>query len=210
MGAISGTLSYKLFHVQGDLPRNWKERYVEAVNQHAFEELTPDNEDEESMGWVVIDRPLQTEVDLYSMLFDHFINLSLRHDRYVVPSALLNAHVTEAEREYLRENEKKKLSKFEQEDIKEMVKRRLKEQQLPRMRIIDMSWDIRAGRVRFWSQSNKMCELFQGFFQDTFGPKLLPGNPYINAVELGLDTDKVETLQGVEPTNFVTTPFSDR
>ena len=47
------------------------------------------------------------------MLFDHFINLSLRHDRYVIPSALLNAHVAEAEREYLRENEKKKLSKFE-------------------------------------------------------------------------------------------------
>ena len=80
-----------------------------------------------------------------------------------------------------------------------MVKRRLKEQQLPRMRIIDMSWDIRAGRVRFWSQSNKMCELFQGFFQDTFGPKLLPGNPYINAVELELEPDEVEPCRASSP-----------
>ncbi len=203
MGAISGTLTYKLFYVQGELPKDWKDRYVQNVQHHAFETLAPDDEEEESMGWVIVDRPLHTDFDLYSMLFDHFINLSLRHDRYAVPSALLNAHLAEATREYMLENEKKKLSKFEKEDLKEMVKRRLKEQQLPRMRIIDMSWDIRAGRVRFWSHSNKTCELFQGFFEDTFGLKLLPANPYINAVELGLEPDEVETLQAVEPSNFV-------
>lgn len=203
MGAISGTLTYKLFFVQGELPSDWKESFVRNVERHAFQPLEPHDEEEESMGWVMIDRPLHTDFDLYSMLFDHFINLSLRQDRFVVPSALLNAHLAEATREYLAENEKKKLSKFEKNDLKEMVKRRLKEQQLPRMRIIDMSWDIRAGRVRFWSQSNKMCEIFQGFFEDTFGLKLLPGNPYINAVEQGLETDEVEVLQNVEPSNFV-------
>lgn len=203
MGAISGTLTYKLFYVQGELPRDWKDRFIQNVQHHAFEPLTPEGDEEESMGWVIIDRPLHTDFDLYSMLFDHFINLSLRQDRYVIPSALLNAHMEEATREYLQENEKKKLSKFEKDDLKEMVKRRLKEQQLPRMRIIDMSWDIRTGRVRFWSHSNKMCELFQGFFEDTFGLKLLPANPYINAVELGLEPEEVEVLQAVEPSNFV-------
>ncbi|QDG53743.1 hypothetical protein FIV42_24260 [Persicimonas caeni] len=203
MGAISGTLTYKLFYVQGELPSDWKDRFVQNVQHHAFEPLKPEDEDEESMGWVIIDRPLHTNFDLYSMLFNHFINLSLRQDRYVVPGAMLNAHLAEATREYMRENEKKKLSKFEKNDLKEMVKRRLKEQQLPRMRIVDMSWDINAGRVRFWSHSNKMCELFQGFFEDTFGLKLLPANPYINAVELGLEPEEVEVLQAVEPSNFV-------
>ncbi len=203
MGALSGTLTYKLFYVQGEMPSDWKTNFVKNVQSHAFQKLTPHDEDEESMGWVIVGRPLHTDFDLYSMLFDHFINLSLRQDRYVVPSALLNAHFAEAEREYLRENEKKKLSKFEKEDLKEMVKRQLKEEQLPRMRIIDMSWDIRSQRVRFWSHSNKMCELFQGFFEDTFGLKLLPGGPYINAVEQDLSPDEVEVLQSVEQSNFV-------
>jgi recombination associated protein RdgC len=205
LGALSGTLTYKLFFVQGELPSDWKTNFVTEVTRHAFEPLTPDDEDEESMGWVMVDRPLHTDFDLYSMLFDHFINLSLRQDRYVIPSALLNAHLAEASREYMRENEKQKLSKFEKNDLKEIVKRELKEQQLPRMRIIDMSWDIRAGRVRFWSHSNKMCELFQGFFEDTFGLKLLPANPYISAVEQDLAPEKVEVLQQVEPSNFVGT-----
>lgn len=203
MGAISGTLSYKIFYVQGELPSDWKDRFVQAVAQHGFEPLEPQAEEDDSIGWVVMERPLQTNIDLHAMLFDHFINLSLRQDRYSVPSKLLNAHFEEAVREYLLENKKKKLSKFEKDDIKEMVKRRLKEKQYPRMRITDMSWDIRSGRVRFWSHSNKNCELFQGFFEDTFGLKILPANPYINAVEAGLTEDDIDALKMVEPSNFV-------
>lgn len=206
MGAISGTLSYKLFYVQGELPQDWKDRFVQNVVHHAFEALEPDGDDEESTGWVVIDRPLQVDFDLHTFLFDHFINLSLRQDRYAVPSGLLNAHLGEATREYMLENNKQRLSKFEKEDLKEMVKRRLKEKQFPRMRITDMSWDMRSGRVRFWSHSTKTCELFQGLFEDTFGLKILPANPYINAVQSGLSPEDVEILQRVEPSNFVGQP----
>jgi DNA recombination-dependent growth factor C len=203
LGAISGTLTYKLFYVEGELPSDWKDSFVQGVERHKFEKLRPDDEDEESVGWTIIDRPLHTDFDLYSMLFDHFINLSLRQDRYVVPGAMLNAHLAEATREYLDENKKKKLSKFEKDDLKDMVKRELKEKQLPRMRTIDMSWDIRNGRVRFWTHSNKTCEMFQGIFHDTFGLKLLPANPYINAVEQGLEPEEVEVLQSVDQSNFV-------
>lgn len=203
MGAITGTLSYKLFFVQGEIPKDWKDRFLQGVLSHAFEPLQPESDEEESLGWVVMDRPLHTNFDLYTILYDHFINLSLRQDRYAVPSALLNAHLGEATREYLLENNKQKLTKFEKEDLKEMVKLRLKEKLLPRMRTTDMSWDMRLGRVRFWSHSAKTCELFQGFFEDTFGLKLLPANPYINGVELDLSPEEVETLQAIEPSNFV-------
>ncbi len=203
MGAIKGSLSYKIFHVQGEPEDGWKERYVERIEANSFTPLTPEDEDEISEGWVPIDRPLQLEFDLYSVLFDHYINLGFRQDRYSIPKALLKAHVAEAEYEYMVENDKEELSKFERDDIKAMVKMELKEQQLPKMRVIDVSWDLHAGVVRFWSQTNKLCETFQGYFQDTFGLKILPANPYINAVESGLGEEKVEMLQDVEPTNFV-------
>lgn len=203
MGAFKGSLSYKIFHVQGEIQDDWKERYIERIQANAFTPLTPEHEDGISEGWVPIDRPLQLEFDLYSVLFDHFINLGFRQDRYSIPKALLKAHVAEAEREYMRENDKTELSKFERDDIKAMVELELREQQLPKMRIIDVSWDLRSGRVRFWSQANKLCETFQGYFEDTFGLKVLPANPYINAVELDLGNDEVEALADVEATNFV-------
>ena len=209
MGAIDGTLTYKLFFTEGDRPPRWKERFVKHVERNSFEELTPQDEEEESLGWVKVDRPLQTDIGLHDMLWNNYLNLSLRHDRYVIPSALADAHFEEARREYLLDNDKDELSKFEKQDIEEMVNRRLKEKQLPRMRIIDMCWDMNSGRVRFWSQSNKMCERFQQIFRDTFEMKLLPGSPYINGVRLGLDPEEVEVLQQVQPTNFIGRTIED-
>lgn len=204
MGAIAGTLSYKLFYVEGELDDDWKTQFLERIRKNSFKPLTPDNEDEVSEGWVPIDRPLHVnDFDLYTVLFDHFINLGFRQDKYSIPSGLLKAHVAEAEREYMIQNDKDKLSKFERDDIKGIVKRELKEKQLPRMKVFDMSWDLHSGRVRFWSQSGKICETFQGFFEDTFGLKVLPGNPYISALQMGLDADQVEQLGILEATNFV-------
>ncbi len=203
MGAIKGSLSYKIFHVQGEIEDGWKQKYVERIQKNAFTPLTPDDEDEISEGWVPIDRPLQSEFDIYTVLFDHFINLGFRQDRYSISSALLKAHVAEAEREFMAQNDKDELSKFERDDIKAIVKHELKEQHLPKMRVLDMSWDLQSGRIRFWSQANKMCETFQGYFEDTFGLKVLPANPYINAVESGLNEEQIEKLGVLEPATFI-------
>ena len=203
MGALGGTLSYKIFYVQGDLPEDWKTQYIERIQKNAFKPLEPDGEEETSDGWVPIERPLQVEFDLYTVLFNHFINLGLRQDKYSVPAGLLKAHVAQAEQEYMAQNGKEKLTKFEQDDIKTMVKRRLKEKQLPRMRVFDMSWDLQRGRVRFWSHSGKVCELFQGYFEDTFGLKVLPGNPYVNGLQAGLSPVQEERLREIESTNFI-------
>ncbi|WP_146618430.1 hypothetical protein [Lujinxingia litoralis] len=203
MGALSGTLSYKMFYVQGEVAEGWQDLYLQQIRKNAFKPLKPEDEEEVSEGWVPVERPLQISFDLHTLLFDHFINLGFRQDKYAIPSALLKAHVEEAEREYMIQNDKQRLSKFEREDIKIMVKRKLKEKQLPRMKVIDMSWDLQKGRVRFWSQSSNVCELFQGYFEDTFGLKLLPANPYINAVQLEPGPEKIEELAVVEPTNFI-------
>lgn len=203
MGALNGTLSYKLFYVQDDVPSGFKQDLVERVNHFAFEKLTPEDDEDERFGWVILDRPLHTNFDLYSILYNHFINLGLRRDKYVIPSSMFKAHFAEAEREYLRANDKKKLSKNEKDDLKAIVRTELKSQFLPRMKIIDMSWDLNSGRVRLWSQSNRICEFFQGFFEDTFQLKLLPANPYINATELDLSEPQLARLAEVESSNFV-------
>lgn len=203
MGAFSGSLTYKLFFVQGDPPDNWKKLFVERVNLNAFEELQPDSDDDESIGWVPLEQPLETQFDMPDMIYDNFLNLGLRRDRWSLPKALRDAHVAEAEKEYRQKNDKDKLSKYEREDIEHMVLRRLREKTLPKMRVIDMSWNVRSGRVRFWSHANKLGELFQGLFHETFEMELMPASPYVNAVEQGLASHRVEQLQVAEPTNFI-------
>ena len=203
MGALYGTLSYKLFYVDGEPPDDFKETLVSRIAERAFEPLDAEHEDEERYGWVPIENPLRVEFELFNVLFDHFINLGLRHDKWSVPSNLLKAHVAQAERTFMDDHAKERLSKFEREDIKKLVFKELRERSLPRMGVIDMSWDLQAGRVRFWNHSSKTCELFQGLFEDTFNLKLLPANPYISALQLDLPADLIGQLAAVEPCDFV-------
>jgi len=203
VGVFSGSLTYKVFFAHEDPPDDWENFYVERVNLHAFEELQPDDEEDESIGWVQIERPLETSFELPDLRYDHFINLGLRRDRYAIPKARRDAHIAEAEREYRVKNDKEDLNKYEREDIEHMVTRELREETLPKMRVIDVSWDLRTGRVRFWSHANKLGELFQELFQETFEMDLVPASPYVNAIELGLPSHRIEALQTAEATNFI-------
>ena len=207
MGALQGTLTYKLFYIQTPPEgEEFKEKIVEQLIQGAFEPLDPEEEDEERYGWVPIETPLRVEFEPYNVHFDHFVNFGLRHDKYVIPSDLLRAHLEQAEREYMAQNEKERLSRFEKEDIKTLVRNRLKAQSLPKMKVTDISWDLRTHRVRFWSQSPKTCELLQAMFEDTFGLALLPGNPFTHGSRLPLDDAQLAKLESVEPCVLVELP----
>lgn len=210
MGARSGSLTYKVFFVQGELPDNWEGLFIERINLNAFEELDPEENDEESIGWVDIDDPLSTRLDLEDVRDDQFLNLGLRRDRFAIPKDLLDAHIARAEATYKQKNDKDRLDKYEQEDIEQMVTRDLRSKSLPKMRVTDVSWHLPSGRIRFWSHANKMCDLFQALFEETFGLDALPSSPYTNAVELGLTTERIERLQDAEATDFVAgTPIGE-
>lgn len=204
MGAFQGNLTYKLFFVEGELPEGWKDQFLQSIRKFAFEPVTPDSEEEETMGWVSVLRPLQTDFVLNNVVYDDFLCLGLRKDRYTLPSDLLKAHLEELQREYMRKNEKQRLSKFERDDLKTIVKRQLKEKTLPKMKVTDMVWQLSQKRVRYWSQSTAQVELFQEFFEDTFGLKLLPASPYIHGLQNELDDDELTALATVDPANLVT------
>ena len=203
MGAFQGNLTYKLFFVEGDIPDSWKDHYLKQIDHLRFVPLTPEGEAEESIGWVEVERPLRSDFTLSKVVYNDFINLGFRRDKYSIPSALLKAHLGEATHAYKEQNKKERLTKFEREDIKAMVQKRLKEQSLPTMKVVDMSWDMNNGRVRFWSQSNALIEIFQEYWEDTFDLRLIPANPYILGLNMKLEDAQLEMLATSEPSNFV-------
>lgn len=208
MGALQGTLTYKLFYLQDPLPEDFQDTLLEKLKKRAFVPLDPEEEDEERYGWVPIETPLRVEFEQFNVIFDHFMNLGLRHDKYVIPSDLLRAHLEQAEREYMLQNEKERLSRFEKEDIKTLIRNRLKGQSLPKMKVTDISVDLRSGRVRFWSQSPKTCELFQAMFEETFEQTLLPGNPFIHGSRMDFSDETLAKLETIEPSDLVEHPAS--
>ena len=203
MGAFNGSMSYKLFFVEGDLPSGWKEHFLERITARAFSELSPDDEDEEAYGWVPIERPLDREFPYASVVYNDYLNLGFRKDKFAISTDRFKAQFAAVTREFLSQNEQEKLTRMQRDDLKKMVRNDLKRRTLPTMKVTDVSWNLSRAEVRFWSQSTKLCELFQGYFEDTFGMKLMPAGPYITAIQIGLDPETIATLAMVEPTNFV-------
>lgn len=202
MGALKGTITYTKLYVRGELPDGFRDSFVERIRLRAFQPLTVEDDAEQRAGWCSIEDPLDTELDHNKLYFNSYLNLGLRTDRWVIPGPLLKAHLAEAEREHLAKRGRDRLSKREKEEIRVTVSRRLRRQVLPVMGVVDLSWNLITGVVRFWSQSPKALESMMELFEDTFGLPLLPESPAASAISLGLTAAQQQALEALTPTVF--------
>lgn len=202
MGALKGSISYAKFYVRGELPDDFRDAFVENIRLRAFRPLVAEEEDESRVGWCSIEHPFDLDLDHNKIYFNSYLNLGLRIDRWAIPKPLFKAHFEEAERELLAKRGREKLGKKDKEDLKERVERRLRKQLIPTMKVIDLSWNLDTGVLRFWNQSNKVHEQLHAIFEDTFDLDLVPESPYTAAVQLGMEGLHAKAFEAAEPTIF--------
>lgn len=202
VGVLAGSISYTLYHVDGEVPERYHEEFLERIEEFKFEPLLPDSEDDTSIGWVRVDDMLRWDFTKDSVFRGNYVLLSLRTDRWSFPAALLRATVAQRTAAFKEEKGRTRLSKMEREVIREDIRREFKKQMLPSAGTVDMAWDVEQGIVRFWSQSGRVKEQFQEFFESTFDVRLHENNPYIAARALSLTGDEIEALADIEYTDF--------
>jgi len=175
---------------------------MRSIRNRTFEPLVAQEPDDEHEGWCSIDDPFDLELTRDKVFRNNFLNLALRVDRWRIPKPVFKAHFAEAEQQHLERKGREKLSKREKEDLRIFVQKRLRKQVIPAMKIMDMSWDMEAGLVRFWNTSAKMHERFFEIFEKTFKLKLVPESPYTNAVHIGITDKQALSLVNLEPSTF--------
>ncbi len=198
MGALAGSLTFTRFFVRGELPTRFRDKFVESIRLRTFEPLTPESEDQEHVGWCAVGRVLDLELDHEKVFYNSYINLGLRMDRWRVPGALLRAHLAEAEQEALEKSGRDKLGKREKAELKARIITRLRKKLMPSMKVVDMSWNLDGGVVRFFNQSPRVHEQFMALFEKTFSLELTADSPYISAERLGLRDAELHALSGVD------------
>ena len=206
MGALNGSISFKRFYVEGEPSLNpaGKQNLVERIQTMIFTPLDVDGEDEERVGWCSVEHPLDLSLDVHKVFFNEYLNLSMRIDKWQIPSPIFKAYYTEAERDYMAAQNKERLSRGEKVNIKDMVTAQLKRRLMPSMKVIDMSWNTHTGVLRFWNQSTKTCERFAALFEDTFQLQLVPQSAYTDALQFKLSDAMVGQLADLSPTVFHT------
>lgn len=202
MPALKGSLTYARFFVTGELPKDFRERFMRAIRLRAMKPLEADDDATERSGWCAIGEPFDVDLHYDGVFFNSYINLGFRTDRWVIPGPLLRARLREAESAYLLKRGKERLSRSEKTELKEVVARKLRKQFVPVTRAVDVSWCLEDGVVRFFSQATRPSADMTALFQKTFGLELLPEAPYTLADRIGFEGQEQHTWDGLEATEL--------
>jgi DNA recombination-dependent growth factor C len=202
LGAIKGNVSYTRLYVWGELEGAFQDRFMRSIKNRVFEPLVAQEPDEEHSGWVSIADPFDLDLTRDKVFLNNFLNLSLRIDKWRLPKPVFDAHFAEAERQHLERKGRERLGRKEKEELRMFVAKRLRKQVIPAMKVVDMSWDLDAGLVRFWSNSPKMHERLFEIFEKTFKLKLVPESPYANAVRVGISEPQALSLLRLDLSKF--------
>ena len=203
MGLAEGGISYRTYYVDGEHPTDFRELWVQRISMRRFEPLVPESELEMSCGWVPIDNIVGRTFQTTDVFMNQYLVLALRIDKWSIPPLLIKAAVKNAVREAKQTQGRDLLFRGELSEIADAERARLKRRTLPSVRAIDLFWNLDTNQIRFGSVSRPVNVLFSDLFEDTFGLRLLPDNPYISATQCGLDDVLLERLDYVEPAHLL-------
>src|SRR6476659_10082842 len=131
MSALKGSLTYTRFFVEGEVPDDFRQRFMRSIRLRAMQPLTPDEDVTERSGWCAIGEPFELELGYDEVFYNAYLNLGLRTDLYAIPGPLIRAKCREAEAAYLEKKGRERLSKRERAELKEVVTRKLRKQFMP-------------------------------------------------------------------------------
>lgn len=200
MPALRGSLTYARFFVDGDVPEDFREKYMRAIRLRAMKPLEADDEDLERSGWCKVGEPFEIELRYEDVFYNEYVNLGLRTDKWRLPTSMLKQRVREAEAAYLEKKGRERLGRAEKTELKEMVARKMRKQTSPATRMIDVSWSMNEGVVRFFSHAEKAGAQMMEIFTKTFGLRLVPEAPYTLAARLGLSKAQESAWEELELT----------
>ena len=201
MGILSGGIRLRRYQVSGEVPRDFRGDYEEAIRKHAFQDLAAGDEREEVLGWVPVDDWFDPGLHLDRWLIEHTVNLTLRVDTKRIPARFLKQECRKVEDEWRLRSGREDLARAERDEIETIVRRRLLDRVIPACQGTDFSWDLNSGLVLFWGTGERLNEVFRSLFEKTFGVKPRPLFPYFLALR-ALGEEKGEIVDRVVPAVF--------
>lgn len=202
MGVFSGSISYSKFFVRGDVPKRFQAPFMKAIRLRTFAPLEVDAEEDSSVGFCAPGNALDLDLSQDKVLFNQYVVLGLRIDKWRIPRTLFRAHYDQAEAELRARSGKEKLSKKDKDELKVRIQRRLRKKVLPSMRAFDLLWDVDRKVTLFWNRSPRVKEELMALFEQTFQLRLDEVSPYVAAKAL-LDDRQMARIEGLEASSFL-------
>ena len=193
MGVFKGAMTVRRYRVEGEVPEDFRERFIASLQDHAFREPKNPAPGEEHVGWCLIQNLLDvdfTERDKW--LFNHFITASLRVDKRALPAKLFKAHLEKRIAAWLAENNRQRAPAAVKAELKQALEAEMMLKTLPRVATYEFCWNLIDGWLAFHATGTGPNDLFRKLFRQTFGLILTPSSP------LDLLMDEPTLVEGME------------
>ncbi|MCB9662566.1 MAG: recombination-associated protein RdgC [Alphaproteobacteria bacterium] len=178
MGLWKGAVTARRYRVVGQVPQGWREAWRERLDAMAFREPTGTTGKEELEGWVQIHNLLDTSFSrMDRWLYDPFAVFALRVDKKTLPAKLFSATVEKRCEAWCAERGTEKVPAAVKREIKEQLEEEWLARALPRVTLVEVSWNVRDGWALVGTTSEKACDRVRTRFHRTFGLELQPWSP---------------------------------
>ncbi len=178
MGILKGPLSGRRYRIVGEVPDNFTDDYIHALNTNQHREPQSPAHKGESMGWCQVHNLLDVDfTDINRWLYNQYALIALRVDKKAVPARLLRAHLEKKMEAWCKENNRPKVPAAVKEELKEALEFDMLQKTLPRVQTWEVCWNMQDGWAFFTNDGELPNERFQKLFLRTFGLRAVPWSP---------------------------------
>ena len=172
MSFESGSISFRMFYVPGELPADIHEKFAADVLGSVDYLL-----DEELHGWVGPRHLLDRDINEGSAWPSGFLRLTLTQAQRKIPASLLRAECRMEELARMQAEHRDYVNRATRSEIKKQVTERLLPQMPPQLKGIDFCYDPKEKILYASALSEKQLDAFLISFGKTTGVKLIPVEP---------------------------------
>ena len=200
MSFLNTSTSFTRLRIVDEVPASLWAELPDRLRQFGIRDID-ELPEEQSFGWVAFDDMLDTT---FTNPVDNaeYLTFALRLDTRRVPAGVIKKHLAIALKKEERQNQemgKKFVGKERKKELKEQVMLRLRMRFLPVPAHFQVVWNTTSGTLYFASTQQKVVELFQKLFTDTFALHTEPMTPYELALKMVEDASLLDNL---EPTRL--------
>jgi len=206
MPLIQGSISFRLFRVEGEPPASLRRAFEGALRRHAFRPVAVEKGETRSIGWVNPRQVLDADVTMDSLQVGPWILLAQRQDRLALNARLFRAQRDLAISEAAAKAKKTRLSKNERKAVEEQVRLNMLRRQTPSTQIIEAAWRPEDGCVYVAASSDAAALAFTEMFAVTFGLSLIPAAAAVRASRWAERHGVSDLLAELTPTVFAARP----
>jgi DNA recombination-dependent growth factor C len=186
MGILKGAMSVRRYRIVGEAPEDFRDRYIGALNEHAFKEPASKLAKEEHVGWCLSQNLLDVAFDdINKWLYNHYALFSLRVDKKVLPATYFRAHLQKRQQAWCAANSRERVPAAVKTELKDLLEAEMMLQTLPRVAVTEAVWNIQQGWALFHSGSEVANDRFRKLFHRTFGLIAVPFDPIDFVADLG-------------------------